>query len=110
MHLARDQAEAAIHDLEEANSESPGAPRLFQLARAHLKAKDRPAAAKALQPGDLAACWQALTDNDAAKAFTALGDMVAAPAQAVVWIKDNVFFVGGSLKQSEILTIANQLR
>jgi len=28
----------------------------------------------------------------------------------VVWIKGHVFFVGGSLKQSEILTIANQLR
>jgi len=39
----------------------------------------------------------------------ALGDNTGAGA-AVVWIKDNVFFVGGSLKQSEILTIANQLR
>jgi len=39
----------------------------------------------------------------------ALGDNTGAGA-AVVWIKGNVFFVGGSLKQSEILTIANQLR
>jgi tetratricopeptide (TPR) repeat protein len=46
--LASDQTSAAIKDLEEANLEAPGAPRLFQLARAHLKAKDRSAAAKAL--------------------------------------------------------------
>ncbi len=39
----------------------------------------------------------------------ALGDNTGAGA-AVVWIKGHVFFVGGSLKQSEILTIANQLR
>ncbi len=39
----------------------------------------------------------------------ALGDNTGAGA-AVVWIKGNVYFVGGSLKQSEILTIANQLR
>jgi tetratricopeptide (TPR) repeat protein len=47
VNLARNQAEAAVRDLEEANLESPGAPRLFQLARAHLKANDRPAAVKA---------------------------------------------------------------
>lgn len=46
--LASDQTSAAIKDLEEANLEAPGAPRLFQLARAHLKAKDRSAAAQAL--------------------------------------------------------------
>ncbi|HMF14671.1 MAG TPA: tetratricopeptide repeat protein, partial [Gemmataceae bacterium] len=46
VNLARDQAGAAIRDLEEANVESPGAPRLFHLARAQLKAKDRAAAAK----------------------------------------------------------------
>ena len=38
----------------------------------------------------------------------ALGDNTGAGA-AVVWIKGKVFFVGGSLKQSEILGIANQL-
>lgn len=38
----------------------------------------------------------------------ALGDNTGAGA-AVVWIKGNVFFVGGTLKQSEILSIANQL-
>jgi tetratricopeptide (TPR) repeat protein len=47
VNLARDQTKAAISDLQEANQASPVAPRLFQLARAHLKAKDRPAAAKA---------------------------------------------------------------
>jgi predicted Zn-dependent protease len=47
VNLARNQPDAAIRDLEEANLESPGAPRLFQLARAHLKARDRTAAAKA---------------------------------------------------------------
>src|SRR5262249_41550995 len=47
VNLARNQTEAAIRDLEEANLESPGAPRLFQLARAYLKAKDRNAAVKA---------------------------------------------------------------
>jgi tetratricopeptide (TPR) repeat protein len=47
VYLAGDQAEAAIKDLEEAAAEAPGAPRLFQLARARLKAKDRTAAAKA---------------------------------------------------------------
>ena len=39
----------------------------------------------------------------------ALGDNTGAGA-AVIWIKGNVFFVGGSLKQSEILSIANQLK
>ena len=38
----------------------------------------------------------------------ALGDNTGAGA-AVVWIKGNVFFVGGSLTQSEVLSIANQL-
>ena len=38
----------------------------------------------------------------------ALGDNTGAGA-AVIWIKVNVFFVGGTLKQSEIVTIANQL-
>lgn len=47
VHLARDQTEPAIRDLEEANLESPGGSRAFQLARAYLKAKDRTAAAKA---------------------------------------------------------------
>jgi tetratricopeptide (TPR) repeat protein len=47
VNLARDQTVAAIRDLEEANQESPGAPRMYQLARAHLKAKNRTAAAKA---------------------------------------------------------------
>jgi tetratricopeptide (TPR) repeat protein len=46
--LADDKPGEAIKDLEEANLESPGAPRLFQLARAHLKNKDRTAASKAL--------------------------------------------------------------
>src|SRR5262249_60838881 len=46
-NLARDQTGAAIRDLVEATQESPVAPRLFQLARAHLKAKDRTAATKA---------------------------------------------------------------
>src|SRR5262249_44691498 len=46
VNLARDRADAAIRDLEEANLESPGAPRLFHLARAQLKAKDRATAAK----------------------------------------------------------------
>jgi tetratricopeptide (TPR) repeat protein len=45
--LASDQTTPAIKDLEDANLEAPGAPRLFQLARAHLKAKDHAAAAKA---------------------------------------------------------------
>ncbi len=38
----------------------------------------------------------------------ALGDNTGAGA-AVIWIKGNVFFVGGSLKQSELVAIANQL-
>ncbi|HEY6875964.1 MAG TPA: hypothetical protein VI384_06360 [Candidatus Dormibacteraeota bacterium] len=38
----------------------------------------------------------------------ALGDNTGAGA-AVIWIKGNVFFVGGSLKQSELVTIANGL-
>jgi len=38
----------------------------------------------------------------------ALGDNTGAGA-AVVWIKGNVYFVGGSLKQSEIVSIANGL-
>jgi len=38
----------------------------------------------------------------------ALGDNTGLGA-AVIWIKGNVFFVGGSLKQSEALAIANQL-
>lgn len=38
----------------------------------------------------------------------ALGDNTGAGA-AVIWIKGNVFFVGGSLKQSELVSIANQL-
>jgi hypothetical protein len=38
----------------------------------------------------------------------ALGDNTGAGA-AIVWIKGNVYFVGGSLKQSEVLSIANQL-
>jgi hypothetical protein len=39
----------------------------------------------------------------------ALGDNTGLGA-AVIWIKDsNVFFVGGALKQDEILSIANQL-
>jgi hypothetical protein len=38
----------------------------------------------------------------------ALGDNTGAGA-AVIWIKGNVFFVGGTLKQSQLLTIANQL-
>ena len=46
VNLARDHADAAVRDLEEANADSPGAPRLFQLARAHLQAKDRSAAVK----------------------------------------------------------------
>ncbi|HMF15446.1 MAG TPA: tetratricopeptide repeat protein, partial [Gemmataceae bacterium] len=46
VNLARGQATAAVRDLEEANTESPGAPRLFHLARAQLKAKDRAAAVK----------------------------------------------------------------
>ena len=39
----------------------------------------------------------------------ALGDNTGAGA-AVIWIKGNVFFVGGSLKQSELVAIANQLK
>lgn len=39
----------------------------------------------------------------------ALGDNTGAGA-AVIWIKGNVFFVGGSLKQSELVSIANQLK
>ena len=39
----------------------------------------------------------------------ALGDNTGAGA-AVIWIKGNIFFVGGTLKQSDLLTIANQLR
>jgi hypothetical protein len=38
----------------------------------------------------------------------ALGDNTGVGA-AVVWIKSDVFFVGGSLKQSDILSIANGL-
>ena len=38
----------------------------------------------------------------------ALGDNTGAGA-AVIWIKGNIFFVGGSLKQSELVSIANQL-
>ena len=38
----------------------------------------------------------------------ALGDNTGAGA-AVIWIKGNVFFVGGSLKQSDLVTIANGL-
>ena len=38
----------------------------------------------------------------------ALGDNTGAGA-AVIWIKGSVFFVGGSLKQSELVTIANGL-
>ena len=38
----------------------------------------------------------------------ALGDNTGAGA-AVIWIKGNVFFVGGSLQQSEIVSIANGL-
>jgi tetratricopeptide (TPR) repeat protein len=48
VNLARNQPDAAIRDLQEANQESPVAPRLFQLARAQLNAKNRTAAAKAL--------------------------------------------------------------
>lgn len=38
----------------------------------------------------------------------ALGDNTGAGA-AVIWIKGDVYFVGGSLKQSELVSIANQL-
>jgi hypothetical protein len=38
----------------------------------------------------------------------ALGDNTGAGA-AVIWIKGNVFFVGGTLKQSDIVSIANGL-
>jgi tetratricopeptide (TPR) repeat protein len=47
VNLARNQPDAAIRDLQQANQELPVAPRLFQLARAHLNARNRPAAAKA---------------------------------------------------------------
>jgi tetratricopeptide (TPR) repeat protein len=47
VNLARDHAEAAVRDLQEATADSPGGSRLFQLAHAHLKAKDRAAAVKA---------------------------------------------------------------
>src|SRR5205085_6832857 len=38
----------------------------------------------------------------------ALGDNTGAGA-AVIWIKNDVFFVGGSLHQQDILSIANSL-
>jgi len=46
--------------------------------------------AKALAAGDLETCWQALADNDAAKAFTRMGDLIAAPKDAVAWLKARV--------------------
>jgi WD40 repeat protein len=46
--------------------------------------------AKALPPGDLEARWRALAGSDAAGAFAAAGDFVAAPHDAVAWIKDRL--------------------
>jgi hypothetical protein len=52
---------------------------------------ERPAVeGKALPAADLEKRWQALADSDAAKAFDAIGDLVAAPKDAVPWIKERV--------------------
>src|SRR5262249_29696254 len=54
------------------------------------KVKPPAAPAKALEVGDLTACWQALAGGDAAKAGAALADLVAAPKQAVAFLKEHV--------------------
>jgi hypothetical protein len=46
--------------------------------------------AGAVKPGDLETSWKALTAGDAAAAFAAMGQLVAAPQDAVAWIKDHV--------------------
>jgi hypothetical protein len=43
--------------------------------------------AKALPVGDLDKCWQALAEQDAKKAWTAMIDLVAAPKDAVPFLK-----------------------
>jgi WD40 repeat protein len=54
----------------------------------HVK---RPASpAKVPEVADLESWWKVLADDDAAGAFAALADFVAAPKQAVAWIKDKV--------------------
>jgi WD40 repeat protein len=45
---------------------------------------------KALKPGELEQAWQALLDPDAARSFAAMGEFVAAPREAVSWIKEHV--------------------
>jgi WD40 repeat protein len=45
---------------------------------------------KALSTDDLQTCWQVLADNDAAKADSAMTDLVAAPKEAVVFVKQRL--------------------
>jgi WD40 repeat protein len=47
----------------------------------------RPLAAQALKDADLEACWAALAGDDAAEAYARMADLVAAPAEAVVFLK-----------------------
>jgi hypothetical protein len=59
--------------------------------------------AKALPAADVEKRWQALADSDAAKAFAAMGDLVAAPKDAVAWIKDRVKPAALDMKRTEEL-------
>jgi WD40 repeat protein len=45
---------------------------------------------KVRQPADLEHCWQALADTEAAKAFAAMSDFVAAPKEAVAFLRKRV--------------------
>jgi RNA polymerase sigma factor (sigma-70 family) len=46
--------------------------------------------AKALKPADLEKCWQTLAEPDADKAWAAMIDLVAAPKEAVPWLKERL--------------------
>jgi len=46
--------------------------------------------AKALKSADLETCWEALAGNDAVRAFAKMGDLLAAPKDAVAFLKERV--------------------
>jgi hypothetical protein len=54
------------------------------------KVRRTAAPARPLQPGDLETWWQALSGKDAAWAFAAMGNFVAAPQDAVGFIKNRL--------------------
>jgi WD40 repeat protein len=45
---------------------------------------------KVLKPAEVDQSWQSLESSDGIKAFAAMCDLIAAPQQAVAWIKDKV--------------------